>query len=179
MSDGLASTVFIIDIGVKNADALFTSFDPSPFYEHTLNRTTSQYIANLAAGAGKHDRFLIRLTVEDWKDDDVSRMREAVHVHFRHLADTTDQELKSTLRDGMISLAIGMSILAVCTALLIAVENRMERVGLARFFTDGLAVLGWVANWRPIQLLFYDWWPIRRDRDLYKRLALADVMAPD
>jgi len=37
-------------------------------------------------------------------------------------------------------------------------------------------VFGWVANWRPAEILFYDWWPVRRSRNLYRRLAAAEVV---
>jgi hypothetical protein len=32
-----------------------------------------------------------------------------------------------------------------------------------------------VANWRPIEIFIYDWWPIVRKRNLYRRLAAAKV----
>ena len=38
-----------------------------------------------------------------------------------------------------------------------------------------LIILGWVANWRPIQIFLYDWWPLRRRRRLYERLARAAI----
>ncbi len=28
--------------------------------------------------------------------------------------------------------------------------------------------------WKPIQTFLYDWWPLKRRRDLYRRLAQAD-----
>jgi hypothetical protein len=34
-----------------------------------------------------------------------------------------------------------------------------------RAFEESFLILGWVANW----------WPIRRDRDLYRRLAAAEI----
>jgi hypothetical protein len=46
---------------------------------------------------------------------------------------------------------------------------------VSRFFEEGLIILGWVANWRPIQTFLYDWWPVARRRDLYRRLAKASV----
>jgi len=27
---------------------------------------------------------------------------------------------------------------------------------------EGLLILGWVAMWRPMETLLYDWWPVRR-----------------
>ena len=36
-------------------------------------------------------------------------------------------------------------------------------------------IFGWVANWRPIEIFLYEWWPIVRRRNLYRRLAAAEV----
>ena len=44
-----------------------------------------------------------------------------------------------------------------------------------RFYNEGLIILGWVANWRPVEIFLYDWWPIARRRRLYRRLAGARV----
>ena len=40
---------------------------------------------------------------------------------------------------------------------------------------ESFLILGWVANWRPLEILLYDWWPIARRRDLYRRLSAAVV----
>jgi len=37
-------------------------------------------------------------------------------------------------------------------------------------FLRGLIILGWVANWRPIQTFLYRW-PVAQRRDLYRRLT--------
>ncbi len=44
-----------------------------------------------------------------------------------------------------------------------------------RLVEESLLILGWVANWRPIEIFIYDWWPIVRRRNLYRRLAAATV----
>jgi hypothetical protein len=33
-----------------------------------------------------------------------------------------------------------------------------------------------VANWRPIEIYLYEWWPIVRRRRLYQRIAHAPVI---
>ena len=38
-----------------------------------------------------------------------------------------------------------------------------------------MILLGWVANWKPIEIFLYDWWPIAKRRDLYRRLAAASA----
>lgn len=36
-------------------------------------------------------------------------------------------------------------------------------------------IVGWVANWKPLEIFLYDWWPLTRRRDLYRRLARAEI----
>jgi hypothetical protein len=40
---------------------------------------------------------------------------------------------------------------------------------------ESLLLLGWVANWRTIEVFIYDWLPIVRKRNLYRRLSAAKV----
>ncbi len=41
-------------------------------------------------------------------------------------------------------------------------------------------IVSWVANWRSIEILLYDWWPIVRHRNLLRRLSEAEVrIVPD
>lgn len=40
---------------------------------------------------------------------------------------------------------------------------------------ESFLMLGWVANWRPLEIFLDDWWPIARRRDLYRRFSAAVV----
>ena len=44
-------------------------------------------------------------------------------------------------------------------------------VGVPRMLDEGLIVLGWIALWRPIEEIVYEWVPLYRKRRLYARLA--------
>ena len=46
---------------------------------------------------------------------------------------------------------------------------------VARVLEESLIIVGWVANWRPIEIYLYDWWPIRRRIQLFRRIAAAPV----
>jgi hypothetical protein len=44
---------------------------------------------------------------------------------------------------------------------------------------EGLAIAGWVAMWRPLEVFLYDWWPIRADARRFDRLATMPVRIVD
>jgi hypothetical protein len=46
---------------------------------------------------------------------------------------------------------------------------------IGNLIAEGFFILGWVANWRPLEIFLYDWWPIRRKRNLLAKLAATSV----
>lgn len=42
---------------------------------------------------------------------------------------------------------------------------------LPRMVDEGLIILAWIAMWRPLEALAYEWVPFLRKRKLYERLA--------
>ena len=51
----------------------------------------------------------------------------------------------------------------------------LTETALKRLAEESFLILGWVANWRPLEIFLYDWWPLARRRDLYNRLSVATV----
>ena len=76
---------------------------------------------------------------------------------------------------GRLSLAIGLVALGVCLFVGQIVQEMLGDRPLAYFFVEGLIIIGWVANWRPLEIFLYDWWPVAQKRRLYLRLAAAQV----
>ena len=89
-------------------------------------------------------------------------------------------DLRDLFRVGRTALLAGLAVLATCVVLGRLLSERLGAGYLGRFFQEGLIILGWVANWRPIQIFLYDWQPLARRRRLYLRLAKAAVrLSPD
>jgi hypothetical protein len=70
-------------------------------------------------------------------------------------------ELRMIQRHGRQALWIGLPILGVCLALSTASLTAFGSTGLGNLLSNGLIIAGWVAMWRPAELLLYDWWPYR------------------
>lgn len=167
-----------IALDVVKIDQLFASYDPSPFHSHSLNTTAAQYVFSQAWYAPRAAAFVVELSIRGRPaaPADAARLEDVLRVHFRRLANGEEQNLRTLMRTGLISLAIGVCVLAVCTVLSRGVDASPLPDGWREGLRDGISVFGWVANWRPAQILLYDWWPVRRSRNLFRRLALAEVV---
>jgi hypothetical protein len=102
-------------------------------------------------------------------------LREGISRHFNYRADRVRGDLHELFRVGQISLAIGLAVLGLCVIGGRVVSAALGDEPLARFFSEGLIILGWVANWRPIEIFLYDWWPLVQRRQLYLRIASAPI----
>ena len=172
-----ATPVHAIELKISDIHQLFNSMDPSPFHERDLDDDAEEFIVGWArespAGAG------LRLIVHVAKplgdmDRPEQMVADSLHHFFSYRADVVWRELKQLIRQGRTSLAIGLAFLATCHAIgtLVFEPGPGTWHGIAR---EGLAILGWVAMWHPLEILLYRWWPILQLKRLYERLAIAEV----
>ncbi|MDI1326556.1 MAG: hypothetical protein PSV23_07125 [Brevundimonas sp.] len=166
-----------IELKIRDIGQLFQSLDPLPFRERDLDAAVEEYVVAWAReqGGSAPVRILVHLPAEETRREEAGHIGDAIRNYFAYRAEVAGWELNELFRVGRASLAIGLTVLALCVALGAEVSSRVGEGYVGRFFDEGLIILGWVANWRPIQIFLYDWWPLARRRRLYQRLARAVV----
>ena len=45
------------------------------------------------------------------------------------------------------------------------ITGRLGESQLTRYFEEGLIIISWVANWKPLEIFLYDWWLVLRTRN--------------
>lgn len=166
-----------LDLRLRSLDQLFNSMDPSPFLEKDLDPDAEQFIREWAAeprqSAGEL-RIHIHLEQEPADANAGTIAREAIHHFFAYQAQVERGVFRRVMRDGQLSLAIGVVFMLVCLSASGYFSERAENpFWLA--LSESLVVAGWVGMWRPIQIFLYDWWPVRRRIRVFDRLAHAVV----
>jgi len=172
--DGASSA---IEIRVEEMSQLFDMLDPYPFRERDLDKDAEEYIVGWARELPKDQpiRVVIHLAKMSGAPMDASELGAAIARFFTYRAEVITRDLKELFRVGRYSLAVGVAVLALCLIASRAVAGSLGPGQVYRFVEESLIILGWVANWRPIEIFLYDWWPLARRRNLYRRLAAADV----
>ena len=147
-----------------------------PFRERDLDRNAEDFIVSWARElpARAPIRILVHMPAAEVSPDHARLLQEAISGYFRYRAENATGSLSELFRTGRYSLLIGLVVLASCvTAGQLIASIVTEPFGM--MIKEGLIILGWVANWRPIEIFLYDWWPIVRHRNLYRRLAAAQI----
>jgi hypothetical protein len=165
-----------IELRLREVKQLFDSFDPAPFHEKDLDRDAEEFIVSWAREypAGAPLVFRLHLPADQRRFEPERDVTAAVHNYFAYRADLARLELRRTLQLGRTSLVVGVLFLAAC----MGARELVRGLGGGDWLhvvQEGLLIVGWVAMWRPIELLLYDWWPLRRMRRTYQSLARMEV----
>jgi hypothetical protein len=164
-----------IEVRVGEIRQLFNSMDPSPFRERDLDPKAEEFIVDPARELRRRAPlgFVVRLSGGVGAPEDVAALPQAVREYFVERAVATRSQLRRLLRTGWWSLLIGLAFVAAANLIGDAVG---ELVGRYTKYGRFIHVIGaWVALWRPLEILLYDWWPILGEARLFDRVGAMHV----
>jgi hypothetical protein len=150
----------------------------SPFSltrKRILNNDAEEFIVEEAEALPRKGaiNMKIHLALSEAKHkDDIAT---AIHGHFCYRREQSQKKYKRILQYGWRTFFIALGLLAVIYSLTefaiwFVPDNR-----LVLFIRESFIILGWVALWRPMELLLYDWYPIKREINLFHRLEQSNV----
>jgi hypothetical protein len=171
-----STPVHRLALRVRELAQLFNSMDPTPFLNKDLDPEANTFIESWASAYPSDSRFHITIHLELWPEDDdpTGMLTMAIHNHFSYKAEQTRKALRHLLKQGRISLAIGIVFVSLCLLGADAIGKLGVNPGY-NIASQSLTIVGWVAMWRPLQIFLYDWWPLQRQIRLYQRLSAAHI----
>lgn len=166
-----------IEVRAERIAQLFDALDASPYPRKDLAPAMEEFIVGWARELpGKEPiRIVVHLLADEAASAKARGLGTLFSNYFRYRANQLARELRELFRIGRWSLLIGITVLAGCMILGQFLAGLFDEGYFRRFFNEGLIILGWVANWRPVEIFLYEWWPLARRQNLYTRLADATV----
>jgi hypothetical protein len=167
----------LIELRLGSVDQLFDPFDPFPIPTRDLAKSAEEFIVGWARDLPGDSELAIRFYLPEDAAAEVNAedLAGAISAHFRYRADRKRGDMREQFTIARMSLVVGLAVLGACMGLRQVLRDFLPEGALAGFFAEGLVILGWVANWRPIEILLYDWWPLGRVRRLFLRLSECPV----
>ena len=95
--------------------------------------------------------------------------------HFHYELERLERRLREHVRRGQMFLGVGLTVLVVFLTLA-ELTVSLPAGPLREILREGLVITGWVAMWRPLEVLLYDWWPMVDERRLITRVLDALVL---
>lgn len=171
------STPATIELKLESLAHLFDPYDPFPIPSRDLAKSAEEFIVGWAREVPRDAELKIVVHTPAPEATEVAsrELADAIARHFAYRAERVTGDLRELFRLGYVALGVGLTVLAVCVVGGRFIDGAFGFASWARFLSEGLIILGWVANWRPLEIFLYEWWPLVERRRLYQRLAKAPV----
>lgn len=164
-----------IELNLRDVNQLFNSMDPSPFYDKDLDNDAEEFIVSWAREYPPDAPLTLRVHLEQWPTEDpASLIREAVHNFFAYRTKLNLLEYRNLMKLGRTSLLIGLLFLTTCL-IIIKLFLSNDAGSWTLIARESMTIAGWVAMWRPMEIYFYEWWPIKRRGKIYAKLSRIPV----
>ncbi len=165
-----------IELRLRELNQLFDSLDPAPFHEKDLDRDAEEFIVSWAREYAPDTPLVFRLHLpaDQRRFDPERTVQTAIHNYFAYRSELARLEVRRTLQLGRKSLLVGLSFLVACMIARQLVRSSSPGEWL-HIVEEGLLIIGWVAMWRPVELLLYDWWPLLRRKRTFDNLSRMQV----
>lgn len=156
-----------VDLRLKQVNQLFDLRDPSPFLERDLDDNAVDYIVSATMEHSLRTPIKVTIFLSEPEAIDHSIIIEAIHNHFAYDAELAQKKLRKGLRQGQMSLVIGLTLLFTCVGIAYSLPFNVAK--------EGFTLIGWVAMWKPINEFLYGWWPQLELVKTYKKLSQVPI----
>ncbi len=168
----------VIDIHVRTTHHLFDLRDPAPFPERDLDDRALEYILGAVDELPRHTPLELAVWVSEPGEPNLSEseLTEAMRAHFAWERDRFAHRLRDHMRRAQVVMLIGLTVLGTFLSLATLVDAYVAPGPVREALREGFLIIGWVAIWRPIESLLYDWWPLFVQRRSRMRLLEAPIV---
>jgi len=168
--------VHLIEIKIKKINQLFNSFDPSPFLEKDLDDDAFEYIVTSVSERSLKTRQKIIIHIPKKERSKLSEVeiKRAIHNFFEYKKLLAERSIKLKIKEGQLSFVVGISFLIICLVIGEYIQSLAQNSWTYIAF-EGLLIGGWVAMWKPISDILYEWWPIWKEKRIYNKIAEMDI----
>ena len=165
-----------IELNLREISQLFNTMDPSPFHEKDLDHDAEEFIVSWAREFPLDEPIVLVLHLGALPREQEPQLmiERAVHHYFAYRVELNRLEFRHLMQDGLRSLLTGLVFLTAC----LTMSRFLVGEGAGTFPTlarESLAIGGWVAMWRPMEIYLYDWWPLRRRARILRKLSQMAV----
>lgn len=167
----------IIEVAIKNTRQLFNERDPAPFRERDLDENFVAYVVSSVQEFPLQTAMKLQILSKDEDDRTVGRnvIQEAISAYFRYESKLARAKFIKRMREARFFLLIGSVTLFACLGVAQFIGTMKPGSPFVAIAREGLVISGWVAMWRPIEVLLYEWWPMREERLYFDKISSMDI----
>ena len=164
-----------IVLHLQNAEQLLVSPDSLFYRKRMLSADAEELIIEEAEINHYHTVTHLKILMSDTEVTRAVEISTAIHQHFSYRKKKSQVQLKNILSRGWRSLLIGLVSFSALVIFVTNIDKLSSEAGFLITVRETFIILGWVALWRPAELLLYEWRPFKREARLFGSLEHCKV----
>lgn len=168
----------IIEVRIRSVSQLFDARDPAPFRDRDLDDDFVEYITSSAEELNHADAFKILIHIEEVANSQMesNTISDSIKDFFEYQVDLKSKQLTKVLKTGQLFLLFGIIFLFICLVVsdFFGTVHFLEET-YREFLKQGFIIMGWVAMWKPLELILFDWWPIYDKMKIYRKILASEI----
>lgn len=160
----------------KAAGQILDPDDPSVLPKRELTEFAEEFIAGYLDGCNikKIAGITIGLPQDSLSPEEAALLPETVRRHFLFRSGDLDHDMRVSLREEKVSLALATLNAAVAIVFVTLFSGNLERTSV--ILLGGLVtILNWVTIWDTYEYFVYDYRKLARKRRIYRKLSGMDI----
>ncbi len=164
-----------IILEVNNVDQILIKRNALFYGKRVLSTEAEKVIIEEATLNYSYNHIHMKILSHGEETDRQDEISNAIHQHFTYRRVISEKELKKILQLGWRSLLISIVFFGLLISLTLVILKLIPEGGFATTFREILIILGWVALWRPADLLLFEWRLFKREVNLFRKLEQCRV----
>lgn len=176
VKDGVCTIILVL----TNVEQLFDTDVPVPSEYVALDSDVLDFFASTIRKhqkACREFRLIVRLPEQALREVE-PYMRTSVDLtlkgYFLAREKRIAERLHELFQDAWKMFGFGFAFMLACTLLRTYLAPE-EVHTLMSSFREGLLVIGWVALWKPVEELLFNWWPLKRELASWHKLSKMEM----
>ena len=167
-----------IHLNITDWSDLFDKYDAAPLLQRSLNEDCLAYIFNRMDEAPRERHWTLHIHVPNdlLQQCSTEQLTYAIQQQLQIKSLHLKHSLRRHFRTARTALVIGLAILFTLLSLSVGLGYVVRHSDWLQALQESCVIIGWVAIWRPAELLLYDWWPLKNQERNLKRLLAGRLL---
>ncbi|MGF1481324.1 MAG: hypothetical protein ACFB4I_17880 [Cyanophyceae cyanobacterium] len=174
----MTDSYYDFTLKLDNINHLFKEPEFDLFIPQADSSSGIERIVNQLKPTSLTDKVRTKISLPDHQLSD--NLEQSIINALQHYCNTKIEKISNDIASlrgqGMRALRRGLLFLAVCL-IVSTLFDRVEYLPILvhRFLNEGFLIAGWVGLWYPIELLLYEWGPLRRQKQIYEMIKDMEI----
>ena len=166
-----------IHLNITDIDDLFDHYDAAPLLQRHFNNDWLAYLLKVMDEhpRERHWNLVLQISSAVLSNYSSNQILLTIKQQLVRQHKLYAYQLRRHFRMGRIALVIGLLVLSGLLSLSIVIGQVVHHPDWQQALQEGCVIIGWVALWRPAEILLYDWWPLKHQQRKLKRILAGNI----